>query len=123
MESHRLSLMRFNSAQKRMIVISASWNFDVGEKNDILGIREVYLKQGNGGNIEEVINTIENSSCRCKILRWHNGHDTRNFYLRNESIDSLSDKSLKALLDENSILLRQPEKGIVLTAPGDNPSK
>ncbi|MES2277093.1 MAG: hypothetical protein V4592_13775 [Bacteroidota bacterium] len=115
-ESPRLSLMRFDHDRKRLIVISASWNFDVGNRNDIIGIREVYIRQGNSGPVEEVINTVENSSCRCKIIRWHHGKQSINFYLRNENIDSLADASLKELLDEHSILLRQPTKGILLSS-------
>jgi hypothetical protein len=115
-ESPRLSLMRFDVKQKKFSVISASWNFDVGSKNDIIGIREVYIKQGHGGEIEEVINTIANSSCRCKIVRWKHENESKSFYLRNENIDSLSDQSLKPLLDEHSILLRQPSSGLILTS-------
>jgi hypothetical protein len=115
-ESPRLSLMRFDTKQKKFSVISASWNFDVGSKNDIIGIREIYVKQGRGGEIEEVINTIANSSCRCKIVRWEHGNESKSFYLRNENIDSLNDRSLKPLLDEHSILLRQPSSGLILTS-------
>lgn len=113
-ESPRLSLMRFDQEQKRMMVISASWNFDVGNKNDILGIREVYMKQGESVNVDEVINTVENSSCRCKIVRWRHEQQSTNFYLRNENLDSLQDTTLRSLLDEHSILLRQPAKGVLL---------
>ncbi len=119
-ESPRLSLMRFDRGHTKLIVISASWNFDVGNKNDIIGIREVYIKQGKEGSIEEVINTIENSSCRCKIVRWRHDGQSTNFQLRNESIDSLTDNYLKGLLDEHSILLRQPENGIILTSGKKN---
>jgi hypothetical protein len=115
-ESPRLSLMRFDHDHKRLIVISASWNFDVGNRNDIIGIREVYIRQGDSGPVEEVINTVENSSCRCKIVRWHHDKQSTNFYLRNENIDSLSDTTLKGLLDEHSILLRQPTKGVLLSS-------
>jgi len=115
-ESPRLSLMRLDDKNSKISVISASWNFDVGNKNDIIGIREVYVKQGEGGEVEEVMNTIENSSCHCKIVRWKHEQKNIYFYLRNEKIESLTDHSLQKLLDENSILLRQPEKGIVLTS-------
>lgn len=115
-ESPRLSLMRFDRTKKQFSVISASWNFDVGSKNDIIGIREIYIKQGRGGEIEEVINTVANSSCRCKIVQWEDGAQKRNFYLRNENIDSLKDASLIPLLDEHSILLRQPSSGLILTS-------
>jgi hypothetical protein len=79
-EFPRLSLMRFDHDRKRLIVISASWNFDVGNRNDIIGIREVYIRQGDNGPVKEVINTVENSSCRCKIIRWHHGKQSTNFY-------------------------------------------
>jgi hypothetical protein len=115
-ESPRLSLMRFDQERKRLIVISASWNFDAGELNDIIGIREVYIRQGDSGSVEEVINTPENSSCRCKIVRWHHNKKSVTFYLRNENIDSLSDTTLKKLLDEHSILLRQPDEGVLLSS-------
>jgi hypothetical protein len=116
-ESPRLSLMGFDPAQKRLSVISASWNFDVGNKNDIIGIREIYTKQGQGGKIEEVINTVANNSCQCKIVHWDDGKESKDFYLRNENLDSLSDQSLKPLLDEHSILLRQPSSNLILTSP------
>ncbi|RZM26649.1 MAG: hypothetical protein EOO88_16230 [Pedobacter sp.] len=115
-ESPRLSLMRIDGQNNKICVISASWNFDIGNRNDIIGIREVYVKQGDNGNVEEVMNTIENSSCRCKIVRWKRNQKNIYFYLRNEKIESLTDHSLQELLDEHSILLRQPDKGIVLTS-------
>jgi hypothetical protein len=108
--------MRFEHDRKRLIVISASWNFDAGDRNDIIGIREVYIRQGDSGPVEEVINTLENSSCRCKIVRWHHDKQSTSFYLRNENIDSFPDTTLKALLDEHSILLRQPTKGVLLSS-------
>jgi len=113
-ESPRLSLMRLVKNQDKMMVISASWSFDAGENNDIIGIREVYIKQGRGGKIKEVINTIDNHACNCKILQWSNGKENKNFYLRNELLDTISDYSLKNLIDENSILLRYPDSITVL---------
>lgn len=113
-ESPRLSLMRLVKNQDKMMVISASWSFDAGENNDIIGIREVYIKQGRGGEINEVINTIDNHACNCKILQWSNGKENKNFYLRNELLDTISDYSLKNLIDENSILLRYPDSITVL---------
>ncbi len=72
-ESPRHSLMWLNTAGPFISVISASWNFDAGPRNQIIGIREVYEKQGKGGRVEEVINTLENASCRCKIVNWYQG--------------------------------------------------
>lgn len=110
----RLSLMRLDKKENKTKVISASWNFDAGENNDIIGIREIYIKQGKGGEIKEVINTVDNHACNCKILRWTKGKEQKTFYLRNEMLDSISDSSLKHLVDENSILLRNPDSVTVL---------
>jgi hypothetical protein len=113
-ESPRLSLLRIDKNSNKQMVISASWNFDIGENNDIIGIREVYIKQGKGGEIQEVINTVENTACKCKILRWKIGDVTKTFFLRNELLDSIQDASLKNLIDENSILLRMPDSVTVI---------
>jgi len=110
----RLSLMRLDKQNGKVKVISASWNFDAGENNDIIGIREVYIKQGKGGEIKEVINTVDNHACNCKILQWTKGKEKKTFYLQNELLDSVSDSSLKHLVDENSILLRNPDSITVL---------
>ncbi|MBO9200525.1 MULTISPECIES: hypothetical protein [Niastella] len=114
-ESPRHSLMRLNASGPFLPVISASWSFDIGQRNQIIGIREVYEKQGRGGKVEEVINTLENASCRCKIINWYKGTTkVKSFYLRNGLLDSVPSETLKKLLDENSILLREPKEGIIL---------
>ena len=51
-ESPRHSLLSLSSGNKYLAAISASWNFDVGDKNRIIGIREIYIKLGKGGSIE-----------------------------------------------------------------------
>lgn len=115
-QSPRHSLMRLNAGSPFVSVISASWNFDVGSRNQIIGIREVYEKQGKGGTVEEVINTLENASCRCKIINWRqeNGR-VKNFQLRNGLLEVLTNDTLKKLLDEKSILLREPQEGLVIS--------
>lgn len=113
-EAPRLSLMRLSGNKDKIMVISASWNFDAGENNDIIGIREVYIKQGSGGEIKEVINTMENHACNCKILQWKTDKGEQAFYLRNEFLDTIKDEGLKKLIDENSILLRYPDSVTVL---------
>lgn len=116
-ESPRHSLLRLNEKKPFFSAISASWNFDVGVKNSIIGIREVYIKQGKGGTIEEVMNTIENASCKCKILQWHKpGGQMKVFQLKNVLLDSLPDKELRSLIDEKSILLRLPEESLIYTS-------
>eukprot|EP01133_Synstelium_polycarpum_P002709 gene2709-3128_t len=116
-ESPRLSLMRLDRGKKDFVVLSTSWNFEAGNKNDLIGIREVYVKLGKGGQVEEIINTLDNSSCKCKIIRWEHQGQHQDFYLKNIFIDSLKDLRLKTLLDENSILLREPGNGIILRQP------
>lgn len=115
-ESPRHSLMRLDKEGPFVPVISASWNFDAGNRNSIIGIREVYSKQGRGGRVEEVFNTPENAACRCKIVRWaQEANKVRTFSLRNEKLDALRDSSLKKLLDERSILLREPGENLVMS--------
>jgi hypothetical protein len=115
-ESPRYSLMQLDKGKRFLPVISASWSFDVGSRNNVVGIREVYIKQGKGGSIEEVINTTENASCKCKIVTWHQSNDSvQTFRLKNQFLDSLSETTLKKLLDEKSIILREPQEGLILT--------
>jgi hypothetical protein len=113
-EAPRLSLMRLSGKKDTIAVVSASWNFDAGENNDIIGIREIYIKQGNGGEINEVINTIDNHACNCKIVQWKTDKGDRAFYLRNEFLDTIKDQNLKKLIDEHSILLRYPDSVTIL---------
>lgn len=115
-ESPRHSLLNLNSGKKYVAAISASWNFDIGEKNKIIGIREIYIKLGKGGTIEEVINEIENASCKCKIIRWYQeNNQVKSYYLKNELLDSLQLKDIKPLINENSILLGIPQEGLVIS--------
>ncbi|THU35814.1 hypothetical protein FAM09_20655 [Niastella caeni] len=119
-ESPRHSLMQLNNERKYLPVISASWSFDVGARNNIVGIREVYIKQGKGGAIEEVINTVENASCKCKIVTWHQVNDSlKTFHLKNQLLDSIAETPIKTLLDENSIILRKPQQGLILGKRND----
>ncbi len=81
----------------------------------MIGIREVYSKLGKEGQIEELINTPENASCQCKIIRWYQPNKaTEKCYLKNSSLDSINDSTLRNLIDERSILLKDPEEGLIL---------
>jgi len=114
-EYPRHSLLSLDSKNSFFDAISASWNFDAGNNNRIIGIREVYTKLGKGGQLEEVINSPENASCQCKIINWIQPNKPKEtFYLKNISLDSLKDTSLKELIDEKSILLKDPEEGLVI---------
>lgn len=113
-ESPRHSLMRLDRGERIIPVISASWNFDVGENNNIIGIREVYIKQGKGGVISEVLNTLENATCNCKIVRWDkSSKESQTYYLRNELLDTLNNPVLKSMLDR-SILPREPDANLLI---------
>lgn len=114
LNSPRLSLLRLDNKTGFYSVISASWNFDIGENNDIIGIREVFIKKGKG-EVEEIINTIENSSCKCKIIKWKHDGKSDLFYLKNMDLESISDQHISQYLDEKSILLRDPTKNILLS--------
>ena len=117
-ESPRHSLLPLNKDEKFKSAISASWNFDSGNNNDIIGIREVYIKLGKGGYLEEIINTVENASCKCKIIKWHKENGAfETFELKNQLLDNLSEEELAKLIDENSILLRVPSDGLILKSP------
>ena len=114
-ESPRHSLMQLDHVSGFLPVISASWNFDVGDKNKIIGIREVYKKLSKDGSIEEVINTIENASCKCKILKlFKDGKYVQTFQLKHQLLDSMHEPMLEKLLNEKSILLREPQDALVL---------
>ncbi len=115
-ESPRYSLLNLNSTKHYLTAISASWNFDIGERNKIIGIREIYIKQGKGGIIEEVMNEVENASCKCKIIRWHQSMNRLKTYnLKNELLDSLSLNEIKPLINENSIIISTPEQGLIIS--------
>jgi hypothetical protein len=113
-EYPRHSLMSLNKEQTFLSSISASWNFDAGENNRIIGIREVYQKLGKGGRLEEVMNTPANASCQCKIIKWHQPNlPLQSFNLKNMVLDSLKNPTLIKLIDEKSILLKDPEPGVI----------
>ncbi|MGB8190866.1 MAG: hypothetical protein WCF67_03050 [Chitinophagaceae bacterium] len=115
-ESPRHSLLNLNSGRQYLPAISSSWNFDVGDKNTIIGIREIYIKLGKGGTIKEVINEIENASCQCKVIRWHQSNgQVKTFYLKNQLLDSLEITEIRPLINEKSILLSIPYDGLIIS--------
>lgn len=115
-ESPRHSLLNLNGGSQYLPAISSSWNFDVGDRNKIIGIREVYIKLGKGGSIEEVMNEIENASCQCKVIRWRQSSgQVKTFYLKNQLLDSLGIAEIKPLINEKSILLSIPYDGLIIS--------
>lgn len=113
--SPRHSILELDSNKEYLNVISASWNFDVGDKNKVIGIREVYKKVGEGGVLEEILNSVENAECKCKIIRWkQKDGGMQEFRLKNILIDSLSPPILQQLINEKSILVKDLEDTILL---------
>jgi hypothetical protein len=116
-ESPIHALLRLDKEKGHLSSIAASWNFDTGQGNDIIGSRNVFIKQGKGGTLEEITNTTENASCHCRILKWNQpARKTTFFQLKYRLLDTLADKSLKKLIDEKSILLREPQEVLILSS-------
>ena len=113
--SPRHSLLELDSNKAYLNVISASWNFDVGNKNKVIGIREVYKKIGEGGELDEILNSVENAECKCKIIRWRQQDGSfQEFKLKNILLDSLTPPVWRPLINEKSILVKDLEDTILL---------
>jgi hypothetical protein len=113
--SPRHSLLILDSTKKYLNAISASWNFDVGVRNKIIGIREVYVKLGKGGKLTEILNAVENAECKCKIVNWEQGNGkVQEFHLKNMLIDTIQPAQLRTLIDKKSILLKDIEDSVLL---------
>jgi hypothetical protein len=114
--SPRHSLMNINLKKDGFIAaMSTSWNFDVGNNNRIVGIRELYKKMGKDGSLKEVINEVENATCQCKIVKWMKADNTTQvFYLKNQDLEKVTPKSIQPLINERSIILNEPDSSIVL---------
>lgn len=116
--SPRHSLLLLDSSKKYLNAISASWNFDVGAKNKIIGIREVYIKIGKGGKLTEILNVVENAECKCKIVKWEQTNGiVQEFHLKNMLLDTIQPAEIRMLIDRNSILLKELEDSVLLKIP------
>ncbi|QHW00256.1 hypothetical protein [Spirosoma endbachense] len=117
-ESPIHALLRLDKGKKYLTSIATTWSFDTGDANEMIGIRNVFIKQGKGGSLEEVTNTAENANCHCKIMKWiHTANRVKTYQLRYRLLDTLANEPLKALINEKSILLREPKEGVLLTRP------
>ncbi|ADB40130.1 hypothetical protein [Spirosoma linguale] len=115
-ESPIHALLRLDKGKDYLTSIATTWSFDMGDGNDMIGIRNVFIKQGRGGSLEEITNTPENANCHCKIMKWvRPNNQTKTFQLKYRLLDTLANESLKALINEKSILLREPREGVILT--------
>lgn len=116
-ESPIHALLRLDKGKSYLTSIATTWSFDMGDGNDMIGIRNVFIKQGKGGSLEEITNTPENANCHCKIMKWvQSNNQIKTFQLTYRLLDTLADESLKALIDEKSILLREPREGVILSS-------
>jgi len=62
------------------------------------------------------MNSVENASCQCKIVKWHKpNNEVQVFYLKNELLDSIQNKSLIPLINENSILLSDLDSNLIIS--------
>ncbi len=113
--SPRHSLLLLDSSKSYLNAISASWNFDVGAKNKIIGIREVYIKVGKGGKLTEILNAVENAECKCKIIKWEQPNGKiQEFHLKNMLLDTIQPAVIRTLIDKKSILLKELEDSVLL---------
>ncbi|WP_395626373.1 hypothetical protein [Daejeonella sp.] len=113
--SPRHTLLLLDSKKTYINAISASWNFDVGNKNKIIGIREVYKKLGKGGELIEILNAVENGECKCKIIKWvQKGIKVQEFHLKNLLIDTIKPIEIRSLIDFKSILLKDLEDSTLI---------
>lgn len=117
-ESPIHALLRLDKGKGYLTSIATTWSFDLGDGNDMIGIRNVFIKQGKGGTLEEITNTPENANCHCKIMKWvQPNNQPRIYQLKYRLLDTLANEFLKPLINEKSILLREPKEGIILTSP------
>ncbi|MDB5241772.1 MAG: hypothetical protein JWP57_2397 [Spirosoma sp.] len=119
-ESPIHALLRLDKGKAYLTSIATTWSFDMGDGNDMIGIRNVFIKQGRGGSLEEITNTPENANCHCKIMKWvQTNNQIKTFQLKYRLLDTLANESLKALINEKSILLREPNEGVIITRAFD----
>jgi hypothetical protein len=115
-ESPIHALLRLDKGKSYLTSIATTWSFDMGDGNDMIGIRNVFIKQGKGGVLEEITNTPENANCHCKIMKWTQpNNQIKTYQLKYRLLDTLANESLKALINEKSILLREPRQDVILT--------
>ena len=108
------SLARLDSLNRSMLALSATWSFESDDRDDIIAIRNVYKKISDDGKLLEIKNTQENAACKCKIMEWRLGNNTKQYKLQYQHLDEHEDEELKRNLNEESILLLKPRKDVLL---------
>ncbi|WP_313368695.1 hypothetical protein [Sphingobacterium mizutaii] len=108
------SLGRLDTLKKRMVALSTTWSFESDNRDEIIAIRNLYHKVADAGSLNQIINTQENAACNCKIIEWRHGNSTKQYKLQYKHLDKDENEELKSHLNEESILLLNPRKDVVL---------
>lgn len=110
------SLAKINKDEPVIYAISTTWTFEPDGNSDVIGVRNIYVKEGDSGSLQEIENTPRNASCRCKVVRWIRDDSTyKDFELKYQKLEQSPLQFLQPLLDENSILLKKPKEGVLLS--------
>jgi hypothetical protein len=116
--SPKKSLLDIENGRDTFSVISASWSFDPDPADNIsIGIREVFIKIGKPGSITQIVNSPRNFGKAGKLfdLKKEDG-SVETIHIQNIRLESLS-PSLQGLLNEKSILLKDPDPAVILEKP------
>ncbi|WP_185216519.1 hypothetical protein [Sphingobacterium mizutaii] len=108
------SLARMDSLNRSMVALSATWSFESENRDEIIAIRNLYKKLADDGRLSEIKNTQDNAACKCKIMEWRFGNNSKQFKLQYQHLDKHENEELKMNLNEESILLLKPRKDVVL---------
>ncbi len=108
------SLARLDSLKRSMLALSATWSFESDNRDEIIAIRNLYKKLADDGRLSEIKNTQDNAACKCKIMEWRFGNNSKQFKLQYQHLDEHENEELKRNLNEESILLLKPRKDVVL---------
>ncbi|MCL7987251.1 hypothetical protein M8998_04770 [Sphingobacterium sp. lm-10] len=109
------SLAKLAPGDSVMYAISSTWSFESDDNNDLIGARNIYTKLSDIGELRTIVNTPENAACHCKIVEWTRSDGaTEKFNLTYATIEP---GSIEEDLDENSVILRKPKQGVLLSQP------
>jgi hypothetical protein len=113
--SPKKSLLDIENGRDTFSVISTSWSFDPDPADNIsIGIREVFIKIGKPDSITQIVNSPRNFGKAGKLFDLKKGDGSiETLNIQNIRLESLS-PSLQALLNEKSILLKDPDPTVIL---------
>jgi hypothetical protein len=119
--SPKKSLLEVENGRDTFSVISTSWSFDPHPDDNIsIGIREVFIKIGKPGSITQIVNNPRNFGRAGKLFDLKKGDGSiETIYIHDIKLEHLS-PSLQVLLNEKSILLKDPDPKVILEKPFGN---